>query len=42
VRSLSLDDAQGAGTMLAYAMNGEALPIVHGLPIAQKVRVDVR
>jgi DMSO/TMAO reductase YedYZ molybdopterin-dependent catalytic subunit len=32
-RSLSLDDAQGAGALLAYAMNGEALPIVHGYPL---------
>jgi DMSO/TMAO reductase YedYZ molybdopterin-dependent catalytic subunit len=32
-RSLSLDDAQGTGALLAYAMNGEALPIVHGYPL---------
>jgi DMSO/TMAO reductase YedYZ molybdopterin-dependent catalytic subunit len=32
-RSLSLDDAHGAGALLAYAMNGEALPIVHGYPL---------
>src|SRR5215469_2218949 len=32
-RSLSLDDAQGAGALLAYAMNGEALPIVLGYPL---------
>jgi len=32
-RSLSLDDAQGSGALLAYAMNGEALPMVHGYPL---------
>ena len=32
-RSLSLDDAQGSRALLAYAMNGEALPIVHGYPL---------
>ena len=32
-RSLSMDDAQGSGALLAYAMNGEALPIVHGYPL---------
>jgi DMSO/TMAO reductase YedYZ molybdopterin-dependent catalytic subunit len=32
-RSLSLDDAQGPGALLAYAMNGEVLPIVHGYPL---------
>src|SRR5215472_4164544 len=32
-RSLSMDDAQGSGALLAYAMNGEALPIVHGHPL---------
>jgi anti-anti-sigma factor len=32
-RSLSLDEAQGSGGLLAYAMNGEALPIAHGYPL---------
>jgi anti-anti-sigma factor len=32
-RSLSMEDAQGSGALLAYAMNGEALPIVHGYPL---------
>ena len=32
-RSLSMDDAQGSGALLAYAMNGEVLPIVHGYPL---------
>lgn len=32
-RSLSLDDARGSEAMLAYAMNGEALPVQHGYPL---------
>src|SRR5262249_27040560 len=32
-RSLSMHDAEGSGALLAYAMNGEALPIVHGYPL---------
>lgn len=32
-RSLSLDDARGSEALLAYAMNGEALPIQHGYPM---------
>jgi len=32
-RSLSMDDAQGAEALLAYAMNGETLPIQHGYPL---------
>jgi DMSO/TMAO reductase YedYZ molybdopterin-dependent catalytic subunit len=32
-RSLSLDDARGSGALLAYAMNGEALPLQHGFPL---------
>ena len=32
-RSLSLDEAQGSAGLLAYAMNGEALPIAHGYPL---------
>jgi DMSO/TMAO reductase YedYZ molybdopterin-dependent catalytic subunit len=32
-RSLSLDDARGSAALLAYAMNGEALPIQHGYPL---------
>jgi anti-anti-sigma factor len=32
-RSLSLDNAQGPGPLLAYAMNGEALPFLHGYPL---------
>ena len=32
-RSLSLDDAMGSNAILAYAMNGEALPIQHGAPV---------
>jgi len=32
-RSLSVDEAQASGALLAYAMNGEALPIVHGYPL---------
>jgi len=32
-RCLSMDDAQESGALLAYAMNGETLPIVHGYPL---------
>ena len=32
-RSLSLDDARESGALLAYAMNGEALPPRHGFPL---------
>jgi DMSO/TMAO reductase YedYZ molybdopterin-dependent catalytic subunit len=32
-RSLALDQARSADTLLAYAMNGEALPIQHGYPV---------
>jgi anti-anti-sigma factor len=32
-RSLSMDDVQGSGALLAYAMNGDALPILHGYPL---------
>jgi DMSO/TMAO reductase YedYZ molybdopterin-dependent catalytic subunit len=32
-RSLSLDDARGSEVSLAYAMNGEPLPIQHGFPL---------
>jgi len=32
-RSLSMDDAQGSEALLAYAMNGETLPIQHGYPL---------
>jgi DMSO/TMAO reductase YedYZ molybdopterin-dependent catalytic subunit len=32
-RSLSMNDAQGSETLLAYAMNGETLPIQHGYPL---------
>ena len=32
-RSLSLADARGAEVLLAYAMNGEPLPIEHGYPV---------
>ncbi|HZQ37825.1 MAG TPA: sulfite oxidase [Dehalococcoidia bacterium] len=32
-RSLSLDDARGSGALLAYAMNGEPLPLQHGFPL---------
>jgi DMSO/TMAO reductase YedYZ molybdopterin-dependent catalytic subunit len=31
-RSLRLDDARGSEVLLAYAMNGEPLPIQHGYP----------
>jgi DMSO/TMAO reductase YedYZ molybdopterin-dependent catalytic subunit len=32
-RSLSMGDAQGSQVLLAYAMNGETLPIRHGYPL---------
>ena len=32
-RSLTLDDALSSGALLAYAMNGEPLPIQHGYPL---------
>jgi DMSO/TMAO reductase YedYZ molybdopterin-dependent catalytic subunit/glyoxylase-like metal-dependent hydrolase (beta-lactamase superfamily II) len=32
-RGLSLDDARGAEALLAYAMNGEPLPLQHGYPL---------
>src|ERR1700730_3475527 len=32
-RSLRVDDARGSEALLAYAMNGEALPIQHGYPL---------
>jgi DMSO/TMAO reductase YedYZ molybdopterin-dependent catalytic subunit len=32
-RSLRMDDARGAEALLAYAMNGEPLPIQHGYPL---------
>jgi DMSO/TMAO reductase YedYZ molybdopterin-dependent catalytic subunit len=32
-RSLSLDQARNSEILLAYAMNGEPLPIQHGLPL---------
>ncbi len=32
-RSLPLDDARGSEALLAYAMNGEPLPIQHGYPL---------
>jgi DMSO/TMAO reductase YedYZ molybdopterin-dependent catalytic subunit len=32
-RSLSLQDARGSEALLAYAMNGEALPLPHGFPL---------
>jgi len=32
-RSLSIEDAQASEVLLAYAMNGEALPIAHGYPL---------
>jgi DMSO/TMAO reductase YedYZ molybdopterin-dependent catalytic subunit len=33
VRSLSLGQAHESGVILAYAMNGEALPLEHGFPL---------
>jgi DMSO/TMAO reductase YedYZ molybdopterin-dependent catalytic subunit len=32
-RSLSLDVARESGAILAYAMNGEAIPLQHGYPV---------
>ncbi|HKR26446.1 MAG TPA: molybdopterin-dependent oxidoreductase [Acidobacteriaceae bacterium] len=32
-RSLSVENARASEVLLAYAMNGEALPIVHGYPL---------
>ena len=32
-RSLGLDDARDADVLVAYAMNGEALPVEHGFPL---------
>jgi DMSO/TMAO reductase YedYZ molybdopterin-dependent catalytic subunit len=32
-RSLSVDDARGSGALVAYAMNGESLPLQHGRPV---------
>jgi len=32
-RSLKLDDARDSGVLLAYAMNGESLPVQHGYPL---------
>jgi DMSO/TMAO reductase YedYZ molybdopterin-dependent catalytic subunit len=32
-RSLRIDDARGADVLLAYAMNGEPLPVQHGYPL---------
>jgi anti-anti-sigma factor len=32
-RSLSINDAEGSEALLAYAMNGETLPIQHGYPL---------
>ena len=32
-RSLSIENVQASEVLLAYAMNGEALPIVHGYPL---------
>ena len=32
-RSLSFENAQASEVLLAYAMNGEVLPIVHGYPL---------
>jgi DMSO/TMAO reductase YedYZ molybdopterin-dependent catalytic subunit len=32
-RSLSLDDARSSQPLLAYAMNGDALPLEHGYPL---------
>src|SRR5207244_1311372 len=32
-RSLCLADARGAEVLLAYAMNGEPLPVQHGYPL---------
>jgi DMSO/TMAO reductase YedYZ molybdopterin-dependent catalytic subunit len=32
-RSLGVDDARDSGALLAYAMNGETIPIQHGAPL---------
>jgi DMSO/TMAO reductase YedYZ molybdopterin-dependent catalytic subunit len=32
-RSLSVEDARGSDALLAYAMNGEPLPVQHGYPL---------
>jgi DMSO/TMAO reductase YedYZ molybdopterin-dependent catalytic subunit/rhodanese-related sulfurtransferase/glyoxylase-like metal-dependent hydrolase (beta-lactamase superfamily II) len=32
-RGLSLDDARTSGALLAYAMNGDPLPLHHGFPV---------
>src|ERR1700754_63691 len=32
-RSLSVDDSRGLGALIAYAMNGESLPLQHGRPV---------
>ena len=32
-RSLGLEDARGSEALLAYAMNGQALPLRHGFPV---------
>lgn len=32
-RSLKIDDARGSEALLAYAMNGEPLPVQHGYPL---------
>jgi DMSO/TMAO reductase YedYZ molybdopterin-dependent catalytic subunit/rhodanese-related sulfurtransferase/glyoxylase-like metal-dependent hydrolase (beta-lactamase superfamily II) len=32
-RSLSVDDARSSGALVAYAMNGEPLPLQHGRPV---------
>src|SRR5438105_165584 len=32
-RSLGVNDARGSEALLAYAMNGEALPLQHGFPL---------
>jgi DMSO/TMAO reductase YedYZ molybdopterin-dependent catalytic subunit len=32
-RGLSLQEARGSGALLAYAMNGEPLPVRHGAPL---------
>ena len=32
-RSLRIDDARDSDVLLAYAMNGEPLPVQHGYPL---------
>jgi DMSO/TMAO reductase YedYZ molybdopterin-dependent catalytic subunit len=32
-RALSVDDARDSGALVAYAMNGESLPLQHGRPV---------